>query len=566
MKFYVDSLYIDKFRKLNELKNIQVGKKITVFSGHNGVGKSNLLSLICSSSGTNDKRLTSGNFQPEFSEYFKIDPRENVKDYRIHIKYKTEDSSLTKRVSFKDDTDTGRGIRTIPRTSVWPGSDTLVKDAEQEAKEKLQIGPSARVPIPTLFVSLSRIFPMGETDIETSEIKRNTKIIQTQCNTKYKEWYNHVLPNSIDSDQEQMEKVKKKSSSKSDFYMPINNSYPVSQSIGQDNLGNIITALVEFYALSLNENYYGGILCIDEVDCSLHAYAQLKLFTLLDMLSDELNLQIFVSTHSLTILQEILRLSAKSESDYKLIYLKGTRIPIVSTFNDYDALKADLFQEMNPVQPKLKVYCEDEETRKILNLLISSAEEIGIEFKLPNFEIIPVYLGANQLMKLPTSDSYFTSVVIILDGDAKSNKKIKIAELIADKKITNGLAVSNVTENIIFAPGYLPPESYLYYIINEYVSNDIDFIDFWRSVEANPDTTNMTSDKIHEQIIVTDPNRLTNDNLKSNSKAIFEFAYRTNILTDYYSRDNNKSILNDFIKSLETKMNKTKKLMQSRRF
>jgi ABC-type multidrug transport system ATPase subunit len=566
LKFYVDSLYIDKFRKLNELKNIKVGKKITVFSGHNGVGKSNLLSLICSSSGTNDKRLTSGNFQPEFSEYFKIDPRENVKDYRIHIKYTTDDLSLTKRVSFKDDTDTGRGIRTIPRTSVWPDSEALVKDAEQEAKEKLQIGPSARVPIPTLFVSLSRIFPMGETDIETSEIKKHTKIIQSQCNTKYKEWYNHVLPNSIANDQEQMDKVKKKSSSKSDFYMPINNSYPVSQSIGQDNLGNIITALVEFYALSLNENYDGGILCIDEVDCSLHAYAQLKLFTLLDKLSDELNLQIFVSSHSLTILQEILRLSGKSEDDYKLIYLKGTRVPLVSSFNDYEALKADLFQEMNPVQPKLKVYCEDQETRKTLELLISSAKELGIEFKLPNFEIIPVYLGANQLMKLPKSDSYFTSVVIILDGDAKSNTKIKIADFITDNSIIDGLAIANVTENIIFSPGYLPPESYLYYIINEYVSNDVDFIDFWRSVEANPDTTNMTSDKIHEQIIITNPSQLTNNNLKSHSNAIFEFADKTGILTDYYSRENNKDTLIEFIRSLETKMNKTKKVMQSRRF
>lgn len=561
----MDSLYIEYFRKLREIKNVKVGKRVTVFSGQNGVGKSNLLSLICSSSGTNDKRLIDGNFQPEFYDYFKVDPREDVKEYRIYIKYKNEKSTFTKRISFKDDRDTGRGIRTIPRTSAWPESSELVKDEEARVKEKHNIGPSARIPIPTLFVSLSRIFPIGETEIETTDVKRNTKIIQSQSNLKYKEWYNYVLPNSIKDTQEDMEKIIKSSSTRADFYMKMNNSYPSTQSIGQDNLRNIITALVDFYVLSLDENYGGGILCIDEVDCSLHPDAQLKLFTLLNELSEKLNLQIFVSTHSLTILKEILRLNSKSEENYKLIYLKGTRIPLVATITDYVSLKADLFQEMNPVQPKLKIYCEDLATKILLECLIDSARFNGLEYSLKNYEIIPVYLGANQLIKLPTSDKYFTNVLIVLDGDARSNTKIEIKNYLTNSDITDGLASVTVSNNILFLPGYLPPESFIYSIIHEYVSKDVEFIDFWRSLEADPDTTNMTSDKINEELILN-TSSLSNKALKGISNKIFDFVKKSGILNDYYSREDNKPILIDFIKKLDEKSDKTRQIMYSRRF
>ncbi|WP_370854705.1 AAA family ATPase [Megasphaera sp.] len=57
----------------------------------------------------------------------------------------------------------------------------------------------------------------------------------------------------------------------------------------------------------LTEDYSSGILCIDEIDVSLHPDAQQRLIDLLDKLSSELNLQIIISSHSLVIIKEILK-------------------------------------------------------------------------------------------------------------------------------------------------------------------------------------------------------------------------------------------------------------------
>ena len=54
MRYLADVLYIEKFRKFTN-KEIKLGKKINVFSGQNGVGKSNLLSLIATTFGTKEK-------------------------------------------------------------------------------------------------------------------------------------------------------------------------------------------------------------------------------------------------------------------------------------------------------------------------------------------------------------------------------------------------------------------------------------------------------------------------------------------------------------------------------
>lgn len=39
----------------------------------------------------------------------------------------------------------------------------------------------------------------------------------------------------------------------------------LSQSVGQDNIGNIVSALVDVYILSQQPDYKGAIICIDEV-------------------------------------------------------------------------------------------------------------------------------------------------------------------------------------------------------------------------------------------------------------------------------------------------------------
>ena len=65
---------IEYFRKFQSQIEFKFGKKITVISGVNGIGKSSLLALMASTSGTTDRRLSGQQFQPEFMDLFNIHP------------------------------------------------------------------------------------------------------------------------------------------------------------------------------------------------------------------------------------------------------------------------------------------------------------------------------------------------------------------------------------------------------------------------------------------------------------------------------------------------------------
>ena len=79
--------YIENFRNFRDT-SFDLGRKITVVSGQNGVGKSNILSLIASSSGVSSKSMLGSNFQPEFTDFFNIDPDESYEDYKLYLTYK----------------------------------------------------------------------------------------------------------------------------------------------------------------------------------------------------------------------------------------------------------------------------------------------------------------------------------------------------------------------------------------------------------------------------------------------------------------------------------------------
>lgn len=83
-----------------------------------------------------------------------------------------------------------------------------------------------------------------------------------------------------------------------------NDRYDVnSASSGEDNIGQILMALISFRKLKREwADYKGGLLLIDEIDASLFPRAQIELFDLFDKVSKELDLQIVFTTHSPTLI------------------------------------------------------------------------------------------------------------------------------------------------------------------------------------------------------------------------------------------------------------------------
>lgn len=282
------SVDIENFRSFHDVK-FAVGRKITAISGQNGVGKSNLVSLIASGSGLNRKANFGSSFKPEFYSFFNIDTAEDYAQYTLYLEYEEpgKPGSVVKKLTFKDDTATNRGIRIIPRTSNY-GQKIGYKEAEKQAENDFGVGGAARIPVPTIYLSISRLYPLGEQrdTVTVTPIKKTNKLYQKEADAKFREWYNFVIPGSIRSDAT-LSMIEKKTSSRASLYMDMERTPTLSQSVGQDNIGNIISALVDVYILSKQpDDFTGAIICIDEVEVSLHPDTQLRLLSLFKKLSD----------------------------------------------------------------------------------------------------------------------------------------------------------------------------------------------------------------------------------------------------------------------------------------
>lgn len=609
-RIYPKELILENFRSFKNV-TIPLGKNITIVSGVNGVGKSNILSLIASGSGISKKSILGSNFQPEFADFFNIDTDENYQDYKMVLKYydSSDSFALAKRLSFKDDTADKRGIRIIPRTTNGFIEGQTIAQASEDAKVKYGIGGSGRVLIPTIYLSLSRLYPLGEQrgSAVVNRIRKSNPFAQEGARAKYREWYNAVIPGAIKEDAN-VSIVEKKACSRASVHMDIRNTPTLSQSIGQDNIGNIISALTDIYLLSLDDDYKGALLCIDEIEVSLHPDTQINLLDLIDRLSEELKLQVVLSTHSLTVLKESLNKEKKTPDKYKVIYLKNPSCPYVTEVKSYDLLKADLFGSLNQNKVKVRTYFEDEVGKEIFNELIEAYRDIynAVDGKqseqvLRNSDAVKDYVGINQkilecgpidnmfndlnqivthcgcdeLFDISAADKLFNRIIIMLDGDARIKEKKnqpKVCDFLEQYYNAKqfGVTERQHERNIIFAPGYFAPESYLYKMIHQITEHPEKSIEFWRGLDRREETALYTSDKIKNKFIDL-PKTFNNDDLKkifgeTPDGEIWDFIKLSRVIAYYYYDYTKVNILLDFIENLKQAYIITKSLTVANRW
>lgn len=569
------SMSIGNFRNFKKI-DFSLGRQITLISGQNGSGKSNLLSLIASSCGESRKSELGSNFQPDFNDFFAIDETENYDAYSLYVDFKDSNNKLVlrKKLTFKNDSKTNRGIRIIPRTTKIDENDKRrLRDIENAAKEEYGVGGAARVPIPTIYLSISRLYPLGEKkdNISIKKCSERNSLYQRNANVKFAEWYNRVIPGTINTDGNLSIIEKEKISRRASFHMDMSHTPALSQSVGQDNLANIISAFVDVYMLSLQPNYEGALICIDEIDVSLHPDTQIRLLQLMMSLADQLKIQFVLTTHSLTMLKELSVQEKKCPENYKIVYLKNPSSPYVEQKNDYYALKADLFNKLNYTLPLVKVYFEDEIGKMIFSMLMESLknqiEEVRdksgylrdrnnnsehINKQLIELEelatisdklnLIPTKLGCEDLIKISEADTYFMRVIMILDGDArikngKDVQKPQVRDYLDKKYIGKKDQDRKCKQNICFFPGYFAPESYIYKMIHILVNHQDNHLMFWRTLDQYEDTAMYTRDKIRD-IIYKLPKKFTNDDLKlifeNQEWKLWDFVEKSKIVTYFY--------------------------------
>lgn len=540
---------INKFRRFCDI-GFSVGSKLTVVSGHNGVGKSNLISLISSGSGVNKTGILGAKLQPEFGDYFYVDPSEGYEKYDLYLYYREQNSNETilKHLTFKNDTNFQRGIRIIPRTSNRDRQDITLRELEKHIKEKFGIGGAARVNLPTIFLSMSRLYPLGEQkeNVKITNIRRDNKIYEQEVHKKYQQWYSSVIPGLIE-DGAQLSKVEKEGGLRSSFHMDMKDIPTLSQSVGQDSVGNIISAFIDIFLLSKNPEYAGAIIVVDEIDVSLHPDTQIKLLDLMCLLSGELNIQFVISSHSLTVLKYVMKKQRKDPAEYQVVYLKNPSCPMVMHHKSYELLKADMFDTLEFRSTKQKIYFEDDAGYFVFKLLIrafvlqlkrlenssvtiieSKKEQIldlgkFVSSLESNSKYIVSHIGCEALIKFAEADNYFSTVLFVLDGDARfpSGKNQPCVREYLDVKFNiKSVGDRKTSENIAYLVGPFAPESFLYRIINDVAINQLDNLRFWRGINENIDTALYSPDNVLRQFSSLDKKTFNNDDLKKYSRML----------------------------------------------
>lgn len=553
------SINIKRFRNFKEVI-LKIPTRLTLISGANGIGKSTLLGIIANGSGTKSfKTLNTKEFHPDFNKYFILskDEHKSAKSskeyYEAILEYYYQDYTVYKRV--RTSHPNADKPKLVPRTTDKDGKQ---KDSiSQQVKDHTNITESGRVPLPTYYLSISRLFPFGESGITSENFTKVTsrRSIGDLDNTikDYIEMYNRVLPRSIEIDSTEMFEITKPKIGSS-LYINPGKFDLLTQSIGQDSLSSIINALLSFKNISKEEGYIGGMLCIDEIDASLHPDAQKKLLKLLKEQAEELNLQIVFTSHSLTMIKEMLFLQKKNPNEHSVLYFRNKTNPYIKTDDDYKSIKADLFSEINYYEPKVKVYLEDAEAKFSLEQILKIYEGKKKVSLLNHCEIIASQINCDTLLKLPNKDPYFQDVIIILDGDAKFKNKPKITQYL-EKDPTGYNQIKDIPKNILFLPSDFSPEESLirglYYLAKNEQSHD----DFWISVRNNA----YGLGNYYPDIIINEIEEMNNNNhfnreyLKTWFKKHKSFFDQSSFFEYYYdkvSRDNQINILGERFQKL----------------
>jgi len=433
----IRKIHIKKFRGFKNI-SFTLGTCLTAIAGQNGTQKTTILGLLTqpftitddTNPIKNEKPLTGGNFKSAFSEKFKLSDSDKPGSHEWTLYIDNMDEPFT--------------LVSISRDK----KSNTIRFWRKGTKEK----GSGYLQLPVIFLSLKRLIPIGEdealnvgsTSLTKEEvkfcIKYHKKILLLQDEIQKAEYLESKIKNTLGVNTK---------------------TYDWKQnSAGQDNIGKILLAILSFKRLKKKypQHYEGGILAIDELEAALYPASQEKLIEFLSEQAGLLDLQIFFTTHSLEILR---KLGVNSGSKNKIVFFEKVNNIIIS-HDDYsysDIRDVLMVTSSNRTETKkVRVFCEDEETRVFAKQILGTRITKYLEFDRLN-------LSGNSYITLVKHKFYpfgFPNCLIILDGDMK----VKIPERF---------------KHILALPGKLSPERELAKFLNGL--NDLD--SFWESIRKH---------------------------------------------------------------------------------
>lgn len=437
------NLKIKDFRQFQD-KEILLGKRITVLAGRNSTGKSTILGLLANSGELKKKdgtTFTGRQFRAEFSEILHGSKKYDASgSERIKIEVVDDDENVVDYRSFRTawQKDSGKDrFRIIPLKIFEDGKKT-----------------EAKMPIPVLYLGLSRLFPIGEADEDRIQAKSVKFDDENQKKWFFDQYRNILSMHEVITcvDNYSIGETSKKNgvgieTEKYDY---------LTNSAGQDNLGQILLAILSFKRIkSSMDNWNGGILLIDEIDATLHPAAQKRLIDLLAKEAKNAGFQVVVTTHSSDLLKHVCSKTKHNDvscnNEIELYYFTNANRKMEIKRNpEYSSIENDLLvTSMLQNSNKVKLYSEDAENRWFIKNLVPDL--------IPYVDILDVRIGCSQLMSLYKGDpNYFGNAVIVFDGDVSDDDLNTVPEQLRKR-----------LNNIVRLPGVKRPEEVLYdYIIS----------------------------------------------------------------------------------------------------
>ena len=422
----VKEIKINRYRKFRDI-SLEFGKGVNAISGTNGTCKTSLLHLI------------SNSFQAVTSKCSWVkDPKYLSIISAINATVNPKVEGLTR--GDKQYNDPARGTSGVLFTVNYFSYDPLEFRRHNSkmlsryaVKPKYQADSGDKLPFcPVIYLGLSRLVPYGEYNNDDAVVgvkKQLPQEYQEEISRLYRDFtglsitYNNA---------QKMGDIKMRA----EFDADVEGIDSNTVSAGEDNLYILLTALVslKYYYESIDiHKTVDSILLIDELDATLHPSFQIKLLKKLIDYSENYNIQVIFTAHSLTLMEEVIKQNSK------IIYLLDNETTVFKMEEpDIYKIRMHLEQltEVDIYKDKvIPVFTEDDEGRFVLEHLITYFEEIHpAEFG--NIRKYLYYVGAKvsaEVLSSIFSDNKLLQMtmrsICVLDGDHGSDLRNCIVSL-----------------------------------------------------------------------------------------------------------------------------------------
>lgn len=404
-----NGIYIKDFRSLKNCY-IKLGSNLTVLSGKNGTMKSALLGLIAHpfNSPNDAKDLVGTPLKTTISNVFKMSKIFDNQKYEYYLDLVDID---------------GNPIHEY--VSMYYVKNILTKEPE---RLRVVVGRKrgkgdGNFNLNTAYINFKRLFPIIDTDsvekTENNMLQEDKDFIKNAYLKIFQKTdYDNATLVSDDMNKE--------------TFAPSNSNYNFEAiSSGEDNLGHILLKMLAFKNYCQGRDSLQGVFCIDEVEASLHPIAQDNLIDFLLDFSKKYNIQIVVTTHSLSLINHVIEKQnlMNNGKDKICLNMISTRFTDNGAYNiitnpDYNQAYTELTLKgkSSSAREKIFVILEDDVEKQLFNLVIRKREAKKYMKRISNLTNFSKGNSFTFLSKLAkNAEELLKNAIIIFDADVKEN-------------------------------------------------------------------------------------------------------------------------------------------------